>query len=540
MLKVEKLRIGLPVGGDRQFAVDGISFDLAAGKTLCLVGESGSGKSVTGQAIAGLQPKVLRDLTTGSIALDGVELSTLDERGWQAVRGRQIGVVFQEPMTALNPIMKIDRQIAEIYATHGVRMSRAELRDLVHALLERVGIQEPRRIGNSYSFEISGGQRQRVVIACAVALSPKLLIADEPTTALDVTTQRQVLELIADLQQEKGMGVLFVTHDFGIVADIADDVAVMQAGKLVECGSKTEVLKAPKEQYTRQLVEAVPSLTECRTCAEHRPAPLIVFDGVCKTYSIAEGLFRRNKSPALENVTFDICKGEVVALVGESGSGKSTIARCLTRLTSVDSGSIKLEESNLLSLEGSELKQARRRVQIVFQDPYGSLDPRQKVLDAVAAGPIAHGVDKEQARREAAELLRLVGLNPSVFDRFPHEFSGGQRQRIGIARALAVKPDLLIADEAVSALDVTVQAQVLDLFKDLQERLGLTMLFITHDLRIAAQISDRTVVLKNGQVVEMGPTADIFRHPKEDYTRKLLGAIPGVQAAERSYAATLQ
>jgi peptide/nickel transport system ATP-binding protein len=540
MLNVRHLRIGLPVGGDRSFAVDDISFDLAAGKTLCLVGESGSGKSVTGQAIAGLQPKILRGLTTGSIALDGVELSGLTQREWQVIRGRQIGVVFQEPMTALNPIMKVGRQLGEIYAAHGIRLSRAELRDRIHALLERVGIREPGRIANSYSFEISGGQRQRVVIACAVALSPKLLIADEPTTALDVTTQQQVLELIADLQQESGMGVLFVTHDFGIVADIADEVAVMQAGKLVECGSKAQVLKAPKQPYTRQLVEAVPCLTECRPCPVCRPAPLVVFKAVCKHYSVAEGLFRRRKNPALTDVSFDICKGEVVALVGESGSGKSTIARCLTRLTPVESGSIRLEGSDLLALGGADLKQARRRVQIVFQDPYGSLDPRQKVIDAVAAGPIAHGVNKEQARAEAAELLSLVGLNASVLDRFPHEFSGGQRQRIGIARALAVKPDLLIADEAVSALDVTVQAQVLRLLQDLQEKLGLTMLFITHDLRIAAQVSDRTVVLRNGRIVEMGATEDIFRRPQDEYTRKLLGAIPGMQAAERSYAASLQ
>lgn len=540
MLSVRNLRIGLPLGGDRSFAVDDISFDLAAGKTLCLVGESGSGKSVTGQAIAGLQPKILRGLTSGSIKLGGIELSGMSQREWQKVRGREIGVVFQEPMTALNPIMKVGRQIAEIFAAHDIQMSRSALRERVHSLLERVGIREPQRIANSYSFEISGGQRQRVVIACAVALAPKLLIADEPTTALDVTTQQQVLELIADLQREHGMGVLFVTHDFGVVADIADEVAVMQGGKLVEQGAAKQVLEAPSQPYTRQLVDAVPCLTDCRSCPECRPAPLVVFDRVCKSYSIAEGIFRRRRNPALSDVSFDICKGEVVALVGESGSGKSTIARCLTRLTPVESGAIRLDGRDLLSLEGSELKQARQRVQIVFQDPYGSLDPRQKVLDAVAAGPIAHGVDKDQARVEAAELLKLVGLNASVLDRFPHEFSGGQRQRIGIARALAVKPDLLIADEAVSALDVTVQAQVLRLLQDLQERLGLTMLFITHDLRIAAQVSDRVVVLRNGRIVEMGATEHIFRRPQDDYTRKLLGAIPGVQLAEREFASALQ
>jgi peptide/nickel transport system ATP-binding protein len=533
MLHVQNLRVGLPVGGDRAFAVEGVSFEVRPGSTLCLVGESGSGKTVTGQTVAGLQPKLLRERTTGIVRLGDVELSKLDERQWRAIRGREIGVVFQEPMTALNPIMPIGRQIAEVFEAHGMMLGKAQMRERVHGLLERVGIRDPARIANSYSFRISGGQRQRVMIAMAVALKPKLLIADEPTTALDVTTQAQVLALLADLQRETGMGILFVTHDFGIVADIATDVAVMQHGHLVEMGSKEAVLRTPKHPYTAKLLEAVPRLGAARPCAVRRAAPLIEVTGMCKHYSIAEGLLKRRRLDALKDVSFSVCRGEVVSLVGESGSGKSTIARCLTKLIPMDGGTIKLNGTNLLALKGAELKEARRKIQIVFQDPYGSLDPRQKIIESVAAGPIAHGTPKRQARDEAAALLALVGLGENVLERFPHEFSGGQRQRIGIARALAVKPDLLIADEAVSALDVTVQAQVLQLLADLRDRLGLTMLFITHDLRVAGQVSDRVIVLENGAIVEEGPAEAVFSAPRSAYTRRLLDSIPGLHVISR-------
>jgi len=533
MLHVQNLRVGLPVGGDRAFAVEGVSFEVRPGSTLCLVGESGSGKTVTGQTVAGLQPKLLRERTTGIVRLGDVELSKLDERQWRAIRGREIGVVFQEPMTALNPIMPIGRQIAEVFEAHGMMLGKAQMRERVHGLLERVGIRDPARIANSYSFRISGGQRQRVMIAMAVALKPKLLIADEPTTALDVTTQAQVLALLADLQRETGMGILFVTHDFGIVADIATDVAVMQHGHLVEMGSKEAVLRTPKHPYTAKLLEAVPRLGAARPCAVRRAAPLIEVTGMCKHYSIAEGLLKRRRLDALKDVSFSVCRGEVVSLVGESGSGKSTIARCLTKLIPMDGGTIKLNGTNLLALKGAELKEARRKIQIVFQDPYGSLDPRQKIIESVAAGPIAHGTPKRQARDEAAALLALVGLGENVLERFPHEFSGGQRQRIGIARALAVKPDLLIADEAVSALDVTVQAQVLQLLADLRDRLGLTMLFITHDLRVAGQVSDRVIVLENGAIVEEGPAEAVFSVPRSAYTRRLLDSIPGLHVISR-------
>ncbi|MCM2477296.1 ABC transporter ATP-binding protein [Rhizobium sp. CG5] len=528
MLKIEKLSVGLPAGADRPFAVRNVSLTIPLGTTLCVVGESGSGKSVIGQTIAGLQPHVLRSATSGSVILNDRNLTALTEREWQTVRGCDVGMVFQEPMTALNPLMPVGKQIAEVFRSHGMSCSKAEARDRVHHLLERVGIHDPKRIANSYSFRISGGQRQRVMIAMAVAMKPKVLIADEPTTALDVTTQRQVLDLLGDLQSETGMALVFVTHDFGIVADIADDVAVMQHGELVEYGKRDEILTRPQQAYTRKLLDAVPRLDACRPIAAERQAPVVDIIGLSKRYTISDGFLRQRRIHALDDISFKICKGEVVSLVGESGSGKSTIARCLTRLQSIDGGEIRLDGVNIMSLKGDALKVARRRIQIIFQDPYGSLDPRQRVIDAVAAGPIAHGTSKKQAHAEAADLLGLVGLGRTALDRYPHEFSGGQRQRIGIARALALKPDLLIADEAVSALDVTVQAQVLDLLASLRDQLGLTMLFITHDLRVAGKVSDRIIVLKQGKIVEEDYARTMFSSPREDYTRTLLTTIPGL------------
>lgn len=531
MLKIENLSVGLPPGADRAYAVRNISLDVPLGRTLCLVGESGSGKSVIGQTVAGLQPPALRKATTGQVSLNGMVLTALSEHEWQHVRGRDVGIVFQEPMTALNPLMPVGRQIAEVFRAHGLSCSHAEARERVLHLLDRVGIHDPARIANSYSFRISGGQRQRVMIAMAVAMKPKVLIADEPTTALDVTTQRQVLDLLGDLQRETGMALVFVTHDFGIVADIADDVAVMQHGQLVEFGRRDEVLARPQRDYTSALLAAVPKLDACRPAVECRAEPVIEVSNLCKQFTISDGFLRHKRINALDQVSFKVCKGEVVSLVGESGSGKSTIARCLTRLQPIDAGQIRLHGQDLLGLRGSALKAARKRIQIVFQDPYGSLDPRQRVVDAVAAGPIAHGMSRTQAHAEAADLLALVGLGRSVLQRYPNEFSGGQRQRIGIARALALKPDLLIADEAVSALDVTVQAQVLDLLADLRDQLGLTMLFITHDLRVAGKVSDRIIVLRHGKVVEEGGARDMFASPREDYTRTLLSTIPGLTNA---------
>ncbi|MGA0542206.1 dipeptide ABC transporter ATP-binding protein [Neotabrizicola sp. VNH66] len=531
MLKIENLSVGLPAGADRPYAVRNVSLDIPLGRTLCIVGESGSGKSVIGQTVAGLLPAALRQAVSGTVSLNGTVLTALDERGWQRVRGCDVGMVFQEPMTALNPLMPVGRQIAEVFKAHGLSCSRAEARDRVLHLLERVGIHDPQRIANSYSFRISGGQRQRVMIAMAVAMKPKVLIADEPTTALDVTTQRQVLDLLGDLQAETGMALVFVTHDFGIVADIADDVAVMQHGQLVEFGQRDAVLARPRQDYTRSLLAAVPRLDACRPALAERAEPVVEVRNLSKVFTISDGFLRQKRIAALDDVSFKVCKGEVVSLVGESGSGKSTIARCLTRLQPVDSGQIRLHGQDLLSLQGRALKSARRRIQIVFQDPYGSLDPRQRVVDAVAAGPIAHGMSQAQAHAEAADLLALVGLGRSVLNRYPHEFSGGQRQRIGIARALALKPDLLIADEAVSALDVTVQAQVLDLLAQLRDQLGLTMLFITHDLRVAGKVSDRIIVLRHGKVVEEGTAHDMFGCPCQDYTRTLLSTIPGLTNA---------
>ena len=532
VLEIEKLSIVLPSGADRALAIKDVSFSVKSGSTLCLVGESGSGKSVIGQAVAGLLPQTLHCLKQSSIRLGGRNLLSLDECAWRRIRGREIGMVFQEPMTALNPLMPVGQQIAEVYRSHGLRLRKAEVRDRVEGLLERVGIKDPARISKSYTFRMSGGQRQRAMIAMAVAMKPKVLIADEPTTALDVTTQRQVLDLLADLQAETRMALIFITHDFGIVADIADEVAVMESGNLVEFGSKEDVLARAQHRYTRKLLAAVPRLHEHKASVAERSTPVLEVRGLSKTYGVATSIFRRQDMRVLNDVNFKVCKGEVVALVGESGSGKSTIAKCLTRLTSIDTGSIRLDGADMLSLKGEALMKLRRKVQIVFQDPYGSLNPRQKIVDAVSAGPIAQGVASREARELAEHLLTIVGLGRNALDRYPHEFSGGQRQRIGIARALAAKPEVLIADEAVSALDVTVQAQILRLLADLRDRLGLTMLFITHDLRVAGQVSDRIIVLKAGNVVEEGPTQAIFTKPSNQYTYSLLQAIPGISSNE--------
>jgi peptide/nickel transport system ATP-binding protein len=393
-------------------------------------------------------------------------------------------------------------------------------------VINSVHLPEPVRIIGSYPHQLSGGQRQRAMIAMALLLKPRLLIADEPTTALDVTTQAQILYLIRELQREHGTSVLFITHDFGVVADVADEVAVLRRGTLVECGSAAAVLGAPSHAYTKALIAAVPKLAPPTTRTPNTQPFIVEAREVAKTYG-ARGLFGGRVTQALAGVTVELRRGETLGLVGESGSGKSTLARAITRLMPIDGGEILLGGEDIAQLSRRELRPVRKRVQMVFQDPYASLDPRQRIIDIIAEGPIIHGTPAAKAREEAQALLDLVGLDRSAARRFPHEFSGGQRQRIGIARALALHPEVLVADEPVSALDVSVQARVLTLLADIKARLQLSMLFVTHDLRVALQICDRIAVMKQGKVVEVAPTAEIFFNPQHSYTKALFAAVPG-------------
>ncbi|SDR87604.1 ABC transporter ATP-binding protein [Bradyrhizobium canariense] len=523
---IKDLRIALPPGGERTHAVDGVSFDLVAGEIVCVVGESGSGKSMSAHALMGLLPERVRT-ESGEIAFEGKNLLALDEDGWRDLRGRRIAMVFQEPMTALNPLMRIGDQMTEMYEAHGL-LTPSERRQKVLALAREVGLPDPERIVRAYPHQLSGGQRQRAMIAMALALEPAVLVADEPTTALDVTTQAQILKLIRDLQRSRNMAVMFITHDFGVVADIADRVVVLRHGQIVEQGSAEAVLTRPQHPYTRALLAAVPSITPPQRAPLADRNRVVDVIGLDKTYVTAGGWFKPDRRvEAAKGVNFSILHGETLGLVGESGSGKSSVARLVMRLIDADRGTIRIGDVDLTRLDSKALRDQRRRIQMIFQDPFASLNPRRKVGQIISDGPIAHGANPTQAKTRARDLLGLVGLDAGAMERYPHEFSGGQRQRIGIARALALDPEIIVADEAVSALDVSVQAQVLNLLEDLKTRLGLSMLFITHDLRVAAQICDRIAVMQRGEIVELKPTAALFAAPEHPYTRELLAAVPG-------------
>ena len=532
ILTLDGLSVRLPSGADRPHAVSGVSLSIAANEILCVVGESGSGKSIMANAIMRLLPG---EVTTdgGRIMFEGRDLAAATGAEMRRVRGAGIAMIFQEPMTALNPLRSIGDQIGEMFSIH-TDLSSAAIRARVLALLEDVRIPDPKGAARAYPHELSGGQRQRAMIAMALALDPRLLIADEPTTALDVTTQAQILTLIRDLQKRKKTAVLFITHDFGVVAEIADRVAVMQHGSIVEQGDAASVLHDPQHPYTRQLMAAVPPLTS--------PPPrklsddtILTIDNISKTYRTGGFLGRGARvTPAVKNVSLKLPRGATLGIVGESGSGKSTLARCIVRLIDPDAGSIILEGKDWAKMSRHDVRAETRRIQMVFQDPFASLNPRRKAADLVAQGPIVHGTPPAKAIAGAKELFELVGLDPSASDRFPHEFSGGQRQRIGLARALALRPQVLVADEAVSALDVSVQAQVLKLLAGLRQRLGLSIIFITHDLRVAAQICDLVAVRKDGEVVEQGLAGDVFDRPRHPYTRALLDSIPGGDLARRS------
>jgi peptide/nickel transport system ATP-binding protein len=525
VLRIDNLSVSLPTGSDRRRAVDDVSLRVDPGEIVCVVGESGSGKSVTAQAVMGLLPRELKT-DGGKILLQGESLLGASPARLRELRGTRMSMIFQEPMTSLNPVMRVGEQIDEVLQIH-TGLSGRDRRKRVLDIMSAVHLPDPERILNAYPHQISGGQRQRIMIASALVLDPALLIADEPTTALDVTTQAQILRLIREMQERRGTGVLFITHDFGVVAEIAHRVVVMQAGKVVETGTREEILQRPQQPYTRMLIAAVPGLVAPER-APNIGRVVLATERLSKVYRL--GLTSGQAVRAAENVDIVVRRGETVGIVGESGSGKSTVARCIVRLIPPTSGAIRIDDVDVAQLPESRLRAHRRHVQIVFQDPYRSLNPRRTVGASIMEGPMNFGLSRPQALDRARELVRLVGLPEDALSRYPHQFSGGQRQRIAIARALAMEPQLLIADEAVSALDVSVQAQVLKVLDDVRRRFDLAMLFITHDLRVASQICDRIAVMLRGVVVEQGPTAEIFSNPKHEYTRALLDAVPGRDA----------
>ena len=526
VLKIRKLKVGLTGRPDAAPVLNGIDLDIRAGETHCLVGESGSGKSVTSLAVMGLLPKDALEVQGGLIALEDVEITAASAAQMRALRARKIAMIFQEPMTALNPVLRVGEQIEEVLNMH-TDLGQAEAKKRTLDMMEQVHLPDVQRIYQAFPHQLSGGQRQRIMIAMALILDPDLLIADEPTTALDVTTQLQILKLIAEMQERQGTAVLFITHDMGVVAEIADTVSVMQHGRIVERASIRDLLTNPQEDYTKKLLRAVPNLAPRAARPAATAQDVIAVQGLDMTYG-GSGFFRKSEGvKAAQDVNFTIRPGQTLGIVGESGSGKSTVARCIMRLIDPTAGKVTVAGTEIAQLGRRQLQPHRKHFQIVFQDPYRSLNPRWTVARSLCEGPINFGTPKDEAMAHAAELMELVDLPRDALDRYPHQFSGGQRQRIAIARAVAMKPDVLVADEAVSALDVSVQAQVLNLLDDIQERFGVAMLFITHDLRVAAQICDEVLVMQKGLVVEHGPAGQVLANPRHDYTRNLIEAAPG-------------
>ncbi|EJO33407.1 dipeptide ABC transporter ATP-binding protein [Achromobacter marplatensis] len=524
-LKISALTVQAGHGATRRPVIENISFEVYPGETLCVVGESGSGKSVTSLAAMGLLPKGVLTATAGSILLGNDDVLQATPDRLRALRASRIAMVFQEPMTALNPVQKVGKQIDEVLRLHS-RLSASERRKQVLAMLESVHLPDIERVYNAYPHQLSGGQRQRIVIAMALILKPQVLIADEPTTALDVTTQKQILTLIRELQERQRTAVVFITHDFGVVAEIADRIVVMNRGSVVETGTRDQILARPSQAYTRMLVSSVPSLVP-----QQRPLPsgekVLEIIGLSKTYKEKPFFGAARVVAAAKDVALTVRRGEIAGVVGESGSGKSTVARCVVRLIEPSAGAIFLKDEDIVQVSSVQMRLRRTRVQMIFQDPYRSLNPRRQVGDSLIEGLVNFGVANAEAREQAAQALELVGLGRDVMQRYPHQFSGGQRQRLCIARAVVMEPDLLVADEAVSALDVSVQDQVLKLLEEIRARTGVAILFITHDLRVAAQICDSIVVMQKGCVVESGPASRVLTAPQQAYTRELIEAAPG-------------
>ncbi|GGE25854.1 peptide/nickel transport system ATP-binding protein [Gemmobacter megaterium] len=551
VLEVQGLRTEFLMGRRWNAAVQDLSMTIHRNETVAVVGESGSGKSVTALSVMGLLPAQGARIAAGRILFEGQDLARLPEPQMARIRGQRMAMIFQEPMTSLNPTMTVGEQIGEsLVIHHGASMQEARRQAL--RLLERVRIPAAARRVDEFPHQFSGGMRQRAMIAMALACRPQLLIADEPTTALDVTIQAQILQLIKELQQEEGMGVLFITHDMGVVAEIADRALVMRHGHIVEDGRCTDIFARPRHPYTRTLLSAVPQLGAMGDSSQPMPfpdldedgrerpappvasrlpdqgAPLLQVRGLTTRFDIRGGFLRRvqGRVHAVEDVSFDLRAGETLALVGESGCGKSTTGRSVLRLLEPVAGEVVFDGRKLSDLSKAELKTGRRQMQMIFQDPFASLDPRQRVGDAIAEPLQVHRlVSRADLPGRVAALLGRVGLDPGMAERYPHEFSGGQRQRICIARALAMEPKLIVADESVSALDVSIKAQIVNLMLELQAGLGLSYLFISHDMAVVERISHRVAVMYLGEIVEIGPRARIFGNPQHPYTRKLLSAV---------------
>ncbi len=539
LLTVNNLSISFQSRAGRIIAVDGASFELEPGKTLGIVGESGSGKSVLCYSLLGLLRSPPAIIEKGTALFDGMDLLTLPEHRLRMIRGNRIGMVFQDPMTSLNPYLSIGKQVIEPLCLHR-QISRKTAWGIAIQALEEVGLDGPARLMNNYPHQLSGGMRQRVMIAMAMINKPEILIADEPTTALDVTIQAQILELIKELQREKNIAVIFVSHDLGVIARIADHVLVMQHGRIVERGSANDIFQHPRHAYTRNLLASIPTGTKPHKydpAGRNQHNVLLSVQHLKTWYDGDNSFFGGNTDltvKAVDNVSFEVYRGETLGLVGESGSGKSTLGRSIMQLLDIKEGTITLNNQELAGLGPRQLKQARYNLQMIFQDPYASLNPRITIFDTLAeALQIRNSMSDRDLLAAVSSLLNDVGLEPAHVYKYPHEFSGGQRQRIAIARALAVKPQLIIADEPVSALDVTIQSQILELLLDLVRRHGLTMIFISHDLSVVRYMADRTAVMYRGRIVELDHTETVFNHPKHPYTQTLLSAIPVVKLTRK-------
>ncbi|WP_414727675.1 ABC transporter ATP-binding protein [Winogradskyella sp. UBA3174] len=555
LLNVNSLSVSFFTKESETKILQNISFQLSKNSITAVVGESGSGKSISALALMGLLPRKISKITEGSILFNDQNLIDLDEKSFRQIRGKDIAMIFQEPMSSLNPSMRCGRQVEEILKQH-TQLSKSKIKSDVLELFEKVKLPNPKRIFKAYPHEISGGQKQRVMIAMAIACKPKLLIADEPTTALDVTVQKEILELLKEIQRETQMSILFISHDLSLVSELAENIIVMYKGEIVEQGSTESIFKNPKHNYTKALISARPSieyrLKKLPTIADfmsktldnsrisdanrlknheklYSQKPLLEVIDIEKTYLSKNGWFSKDiPFKAVNAVSFKVYPGETIGLVGESGCGKSTLGNAILQLDKATSGILKYKGRDITNLRPSDLRKLRKDIQIIFQDPFASLNPRLSVGNAIMEPMIVHniGSSDEERRLKVIDILKKVGLDASAFNRYPHEFSGGQRQRIGIARTIALEPQLIVCDESVSALDISVQAQVLNLLNDLKERFNFTYIFISHDLAVVKYMADQLIVMNKGEVEEIGDADEIYRLPKREYTKKLIHAIP--------------